>query len=133
MVMPTVQTIESAIEAIEADGGDATLPTQILDQDGYTIAVVQRTPAGTVAVTVPDSPTRSVAGVVQSVTGFLDKVAGTLTNIATQLQKTGNAVKGGAAGASAGYNAPTDLTPYLIGGLVLLGVGMLASSSRGRR
>jgi len=130
MILPSVTSIESALQAIEDDGLDPSQPTSIVDQDGYTVAVVQRSSSGAVTVDVPDQPTRSVAGVVQSVTGFLDKVAGTLTNVATQLQKTGNAVRGGAAGAQAGYNAPTDLTPYLVGGVVVLGLALLTSRRR---
>lgn len=132
MQLPSVSAIEGALEAIERDGLDPSQPTQIFDQDGMTVAVVQRTPDGTIAVDIPNSPSRSVAGIVQSVTGFLDKVAGTLTNIATQVEKTGNAVRGGAAGAQAGYRAPTDMTPYLVGGLFVLGAAMLFGGRRRR-
>jgi hypothetical protein len=129
-MLPTSEMITSALAAIEADGGDPMQPTQILDQDGYMLATVQRLSSGTISVAVPDTPTRSLSSVLQSVTGFIDKAAGTFSNIATALQKTGNAIQGGAAGAQTGWNLPTTFTPYLIIGGALLVGGMLLSGRR---
>jgi hypothetical protein len=68
----------------------------------------QRRPLGDVSSTVTD------------VTGSIQSIENWLSNAATELAHVKNAVNGGAAGAQAGYNAPTTWTPYLIGGGVLL-------------
>jgi hypothetical protein len=62
---------------------------------------------------------------VGDVSNFLNNLESRLHDAETELQKVNNAVRGGAAGAQAGYNAPTDLKPYLIGGGVLLAVLLL--------
>lgn len=109
-----------ALDAIDQNGGDVTQPTALVDQTtGNTVAVLQQLPNGNVQVQPASS--QSVGSVVQSVTGFIDRVAGELSQIGTQLQKTGNAVKGAAAGAQAGYNAPTDWKPIVIGVGALVG------------
>jgi hypothetical protein len=128
--MVTAATVTGALDAIAQAGGDPGLPTQIVDQTGSVVAIAYRDSSNQIQVTVPDSPSRSVSGAVQTVTGWIDQLAGTITQIGTQIQKVGNAVQGGAAGAQAGYNLPTNLTPYLLLAVGGLAVIMLA---RGRR
>lgn len=122
---PAAPVIMDALDAVDRAGGDSTQPTQIVDQNGATTAIVQRLADGSIDVKVPTTSNVDVRSVVNTVTGFIDKVAGTLTNIGTEVQKVGNAVKGGAAGAQAGYSAPTDSTPYLIGGGLLIAALLL--------
>lgn len=66
-----------------------------------------------------------IGGGIGDVSSFLNNLESRLHDAETELQKVNNAVRGGAAGAQAGYNAPTDLKPYLIGGGVLLAVLLL--------
>lgn len=63
--------------------------------------------------------------VVGDVSNFLNNLESRLHDAETELAKVNNAVRGGAAGAQAGYNAPTDLKPYVIGGGILLGLILL--------
>lgn len=128
--MVTADTVTAALDAIAAAGLDPRQPTQIRDQTGYVVAIAHRDAADQIQVTVPNSPSRDVAGVVQTVTGWIDQLAGTITQIGTQLQKTGHAIQGGAAGAQAGYNMPTNATPYL---WLAVGVLGLLTLTRGRR
>ncbi|MEP6494496.1 MAG: hypothetical protein ABJF01_17560 [bacterium] len=128
-MIPTVDMIDSSLDAIEQAGGDVSQPTQILDQNGYTVAVVSVV-NGQKHVMVPDSPSYSVSGVLQTVTGFIDSVAGTLTNLNAQIQRGANAVRGAAAGAQAGYNAPLTFTPYLLGAGAVLVLVLLTSRRR---
>jgi len=129
-MVPTAEMVESSLAAIAAAGGDVTQPTSIVDQLGYTVAVVSKQD-GQTSVFVPDAPTYSVTGVVQSVTGWIDSVAGTITDIGAEIQRAGNAVRGGAAGASAGWNAPLTWTPYLLGAVAVLAL-VVATSGRRR-
>lgn len=128
-MVPTADMVESSLAAIEEAGGDVTQPTSIVDQLGYTVAVVSKA-NGQTSVFVPDAPTYSVTGVLQSVTGFIDEVAGTISNLGAQIQRAGNAVRGGAAGAQAGYDAPLTLTPYLLGAGAVLVLALLTSGRR---
>jgi hypothetical protein len=130
---PSAEQINGALEAIDTAGGDSSQPTAIIDQQtGAVIAVASRNTDGTVSVTVPPpgSSSRSLSGVVNSVTGVIDKVAGTISDIGVQVQKVGNAIKGGAAGASAGYNLGDPKTLMIGGGLLL---ALLLLPRRGRR
>lgn len=119
---------QGAIDAVAAAGGDPTQWTQVVDRDsGAPVALVRQ---GSSGLEMMPTTTRS-ANIVNTVTGFIDKAAGTLAQLATDVQKVGNAVKGGAAGASAGYNAPTNLQPWLIGGAAVI-LLLIASADRGR-
>lgn len=129
---PAAGVITGALEAIDAAGGDSSQPTGIIDQKtGAVIAIASRNADGTVNVQVPSgSSSRSLSGVVNSVTGFIDRAAGTISDLGVQVQKVGNAIKGGAAGASAGYNLGDPKT-LAIGSAVILALFLLPR--RGRR
>jgi hypothetical protein len=126
--MVSVATVEQALAAMAAEGGNLTEPTAILDERGAVVAVAQRVNGETI-VTVPPAGA-SAQNFVQRVTGFLDKVTGALTQVAATLERTSNAVTGGAAGAKAGYNAPVDWTPYLAAGLGVVALLVLTGRRR---
>lgn len=124
----STDSAQGAIDAVAAAGGDTSQWTGIVDQStGGTVAMVRQSTAGLEMI---PTTTRS-ANVVNTVTGFIDKAAGTLQNAAAEVQKLSNAVKGGAAGAQAGYNAPTNFKPWAIGAGVIA-LLLLANSDRGR-
>jgi len=119
--------VYDAIDAVTNAGGDPSMPTKIINaDDNSTVAVVRQLPNGSIHVAPPDSPNVDLGSVVQSVTGFIDTVAGGLQTVGTEVQKVGNAVKGAAAGAQAGYHAPTSWTPFLLGGALLGGALLLS-------
>lgn len=113
--------VYTALDSVARAGGDPSQPTALVDaESGAPIAVLKQLGNGSISV-APASSHADVAGVVQSVTGFIDKLAGTLQTVGTDVQKVGNAVKGAAAGAQAGYAAPTNWTPFLWAGLIFAG------------
>jgi hypothetical protein len=122
--------VTEALAAIANAGGDVRQPTQIIDQSGYVIGVAQQQQDGSIAVSVPSQPSRSISSIVQSVTGWIDGLAGTIQNIGTEIKKVGNAVQGGAAGAQTGYNLPTTSTPYLVAGAGVIALLLLTSRRR---
>jgi hypothetical protein len=125
--------IIAAIDAVAAAGGDVTQPTQVVDQrTGETVAIVRQLPSGSISVESANARS-DLAGIVNSVTGFIDRTAGTITNIGTQVRRVGNAIEGAAAGAKTGYNAPTSWTPILLGVGALIGGGLLLSRRRSPR
>lgn len=121
------ESAQGAVDAVSAAGGDPSQWTEVRDSaTGGTVAIVRSGSSGLEMI-----PTTSrTSNVVNTVTGFIDKAAGTLQNVATEVQKVGNAIKGGAAGAQAGYNV-TDFKPWLIGGAVVVGL-LLLNADKGR-
>lgn len=122
------ESAQGAIDAVVAAGGDGSQWTEIRDaESGGTVAMVRTGSSGLEMIpTTTASP-----NLVNRVTGFIDKAAGTLQNAAAEVQKISNAVKGGAAGAQAGYSAPTNFKPWAIGAGVIA-LLLLASRERGR-
>lgn len=132
--VPSAGVIAQSLAAVVAAGGDPTQPTQIRDQNGNTTAVIQQQADGSVLISAPPAgASADLSGVVNSVTGFIDNVAGTITGIGTEITKAGHAISGAAAGAQAGWNLPTTLTPYLVAAVAIGAVLFLGGrGSKGR-
>lgn len=113
IVQQNVGNFQTVLDQIQQAGGNINVPTQLIDEmSGQPIAVLQRTTNGTM-ISVPQTVN---VDLFSRVTGFLDTVAGKISDASTQVQKINNAAKGAAAGAKAGYSAPTDWKPLLLGG-----------------
>lgn len=112
VVQQNIGNFQAVLQQIQQAGGNINLPTQLIDEaSGRPIAVLQQTRTGTM-VSVQDRG----SDMFSRLTGFLDSVAGKISDASTQVQKINNAARGAAAGAKAGYSAPTDWKPLLLGG-----------------
>lgn len=111
-------------DAVPLDDGG--LSTTLVDANGNQVATITRLADGSATADVTDSGAGfDLSSIFGKVTGFLDSVAKAAKQTSDEATRISNAARGAATGAQTGYNLPTDLKPWLIGGAVLVGVLLL--------
>jgi len=121
---------------------DGSFRTTLIDTDGNNVGTVTRLPDGTSTADVANLETGAGgfdwSNVLGKVTQFLDNVAASARQTSDEATRISRGITGAATGAQAGYNAPIDLKPWIIGAAavaaaLLIGKAMSSSSSRRRR
>ena len=117
-------------------GDDGSFATSLLDESGQQVGTIRRLADGTTQASVPTVETDGGydwSKLLGKVTGFLETAASTAQGVANQATRISRGIQGATAGAKAGYTAPLDLKPWLIGGAVVAIVAIAAASSSSSR
>lgn len=117
---------------------DGSTMTTLVDADGNPVGTITRLDDGSTQASLPTVQDGGggfdFSEILSKVTGFLDSAARSSQGVANEATRISRAIRGAAQGAGAGYNAPIDLKPWIIGAIAIgVGVGIAASAGSSAR